>query len=844
MGIQAAAALSILIITLGLEGALHVSRPLALSRDGLYLALNATELATAALSICACVCIPRRPSVFHRGRAVDKQYTISAINRWTWAWASEYLTLARVKRSLVVEDVPTLHYGMRSKNLQSRFSSMKQRSKLWNTLLVAHRFEIAKQWLLSLAQGIVQFAPQLAMYKLLILLEARSEGVPVAKIAWAWVSSLGLSIIVAAWMETEMHWLALANLGLPIRTELSALIFAKSMRRKDVKETSKKSSSESPVQSEKPKEDVPKSQQSTINLIAVDVKRIADLATFQFIFSQTVAKLGASMVFLIHLIGWKSLLAGLAVSALTTPLNIVASRCYSKSQVELMTARDRKMAVITEALQGIRQIKFSALERQWQARIRDRREEELAAQKKTFLWDVVLITVWILGPLLLSAVSLSLYAVIHGDLTPSIAFTTITIFSQIEAVLAIIPELTVEGLEAWISAKRIGEYLEAKEKYDYTLSDPEITFENASIAWPSDTEDDDPEKFVLRSLNLRLPMKELSVVSGRTGTGKTLLLASILGEAELISGVIKVPKAPSADERHDAKANEHNWIIDSAIAYVAQIPWIENTTIRENVLFGLPFQVDRYNKVIATCALAKDLDMLPDGELTDIGANGINLSGGQRWRISFARALYSRAGILILDDIFSAVDAHVGRHLFEEALTGDLGQGRTRILVTHHVNLCLPKTKYSVLLGGGTLEHAGFVEQLRRTDTLKKALDQSENTQKKEEVKDETQLTELGEADGDTLQRILRRATEISIVDGSRELDATSKVQPKIFTEEEKRETGSIKFGVYKEYMESSGGLLAWLPILLMFLGHQALTLGRVSTPTAIKLNFPLLLLA
>ena len=256
---------------------------------------------------------------------------------------------------------------------------------------------------------------------------------------------------------------------------------------------------------------------------------------------------------------------------------------------------------------------------------------------------------------MLSAVSLAVYGLLHGGLLPSVAFTTITIFAQIESVLAIIPELTAQALEAWVSAFRIGEYLGGPEQDDYITPNEDIVFENASIAWPSDSEQQQADRFMLRSITFRLPKKELTVISGKTGSGKTLLLASFLGEAELMAGKIKVPKAPSVKDRHDHKANKSDWIIDSATAYVAQIPWIENATIKDNILFGLPYDAGRYKKTLSSCALIKDFDMLPDGELTDIGANGINLSGGQRWRISFARALYSRAGILILDDIFSAV---------------------------------------------------------------------------------------------------------------------------------------------------------------------------------------------
>ena len=259
---------------------------------------------------------------------------------------------------------------------------------------------------------------------------------------------------------------------------------------------------------------------------------------------------------------------------------------------------------------------------------------------------------------------------------------------------------------------------------------------------------------------------------------------------------------------------------------MAQIPFIENATIRDNILFGLPFDAGRYRKVLSVCALEKDLAMLPDGELTDIGANGINLSGGQRWRISFARAMYSRAGILILDDIFSAVDAHVGRQLFEEALTGELGVGRTRILVTHHVQLCLSRTKYSVSLGEGTVAHAGFVEDLKRTGSLADILKLEEEHGEQEE---KTMLPDDDEELGNTLQKVFSRRSERSVRIDEGEIDVKAKAQPKKFTEDEKRETGSIKLGIYKEYLTTSGGLKLWLPLVCFYISYMVLVLGRVS---------------
>lgn len=323
---------------------------------------------------------------------------------------------------------------------------------------------------------------------------------------------------------------------------------------------------------------------------------------------------------------------------------------FTKAQSRLMKVRDKKLVIVTEALQGIRQIKFSAQEQQWQDKIGVVRTEELASQWRVFCLDTSLIAIWILGPVMLSAVSLAVYAYIHGSLSAAVAFTSLSVFDSLQMALAVIPELVSDGLEAYVSVNRINEYLGAPEKEAKILSSPAIIFQDASIAWPSDVEDDD--RFVLRHIDVEFPKHELSVISGATGSGKSLLLASLIGEADQLSGSVSRPDPPLATDRYDYMANKSDWILNSAIAFVAQIPWIENATIRDNILFGLPFDKGRYKKVLHSCALQKDLDIMPDGDQTDIGANGINLSGGQRWRVSFARALYSRAEILVLDDVF------------------------------------------------------------------------------------------------------------------------------------------------------------------------------------------------
>jgi ABC-type multidrug transport system fused ATPase/permease subunit len=680
-----------------------------------------------------------------------------------------------------------------------------------------------------------------------------------------WSDVVRIQNVTYRWTLTNRtRFVGEVYMQIPMRIQVPSVIFAKSMRKKDIKGAAKKtdkalddqvSSEENSLIKKDDAEDeddeideLKKSRQGVVNLVGVDTKRMADFAILHNYLFGAIIKLGIAFYFLYRIVGWQSLLVGLACQLLFMPLNIYFSKRYTVFQDKLMKARDRKLAVVNEALTGIRQIKFSALEQKWHKKIMGTRENELKTLWQTMMADVVLISLWIAGPVLLSAGCIVTHALIYGSLDPATAFTTVSLLTRIEGTLSYLPELTTNGLDAWVSFKRIRDYLAASEKEAIVKDGDRIAFDDATIAWPSDEIDEDT--FKLHNVILDFPRGELSVISGRTGSGKSLLLSAILGECEVLSGSITVPRSPSVEERNDKAANQGNWILPNAVAFVSQIPWIENCSLRDNILFGLPYDEQRYQKVIDDCALTKDLGILVDGDKTEIGPNGINLSGGQCWRLTLARALYSRAGILVLDDIFSAVDAHVGKHIYENALTGSICEGRTRILVSHHVALCRPKTKYEVRLGNGGVEYAGNVEDMERTGILKKVMEEQEEAI---EVDDDDDLERT--LTSDEIQRRLssvsRRLSKTS-ANGSALQVASSKrrpskagsnralveedtnqkdgkANPKKFVEEEERETGSVRFRIYLQYLRACGGFWFWMGVVILFLGFEALLLGRVS---------------
>lgn len=554
-----------------------------------------------------------------------------------------------------MSDLPEMDHWTRAAETSADWRRRNSNRRLWLSLALAHFNSIAIQWMGILLTSLLGFGPQWVMLQLLTNLERKESGEDEGQQInnWIWVICLGVVILANSWVESMVYWLSFGHLCIPVRSQLAALIFEKSMRRKDVKGTSKSKDSSEAVVSGPAEVDeteaVNQSKQNTVNLVGVDGKRVSDFATFQYLFIGSLAKLVISLAFLVTLLGWIPLLAGFSAMLAITPLNVRYSKRYGKAQDKLMKLRDEKTAVVTEALQGIRQIKFSALEPEWESKINDVRERELASVWSVFIADTMLMFCWIASPTLLSAIALSTYALIHGQLTPSVAFVSLGVFKALELTLSVVPELTTDALDAWVSTTRIEEYLNSPDLIPISKDGPEIAFENASLAWPADEGTSEADRFVLRDVNITFPEGELSVISGKTGSGKSLMLSAILGEVDLLSGSLYVPKAPPLLERHDSKANKGNWIIPKAIAYVAQIPWIENASIQDNILFGLPYDEDRYNKTVEYTALKKDLEMLTDGGETEVGAQGVNLSGGQKWRVTLARAIYSRAGILVLE---------------------------------------------------------------------------------------------------------------------------------------------------------------------------------------------------
>ena len=454
---------------------------------------------------------------------------------------------------------------------------------------------------------------------------------------------------------------------------------------------------------------------------------------------------------------------------------------------------------------------------------------ELSRQWKAYLAETLLMMCWIAGSYVFAAVTLSSISIHEGGLRPSVAFTALAVFQRLEATLSLVPGLFTDFYDAWISCDRLERFLASTERFDDTVDDDFVAFEDAFVDWPS--EDQSPRHAKLHSLDFKFPKDALSIIAGPTGSGKSLLLSAIVGEADIISGTVRRPRSSFTSYEQGSEFPSTNWIIPNTMALVAQTPWIENATIRDNILFGLPLAESRYRRILESCALLQDLGTMEDGDMTEVGAHGIGLSGGQRSRLSLARALYSRAEVLVIDDVFSAVDTHVGRHILDHALTGEVAHQRAIILATHSLQLCLPKSTFVVMLNDGTAEFAGPSTDVPQRFFSKPIDDMSKGD-------DEGMTSAAMDEDSLTIAGI-RKKTAFTLENSQSDLSAVSsdysaliktKVdkpnnEPKTLVQEEGREKGRVKLSVYRAYLATAGAWpwLHWLVVISLLLGCVSL---------------------
>ncbi|GAN04018.1 multidrug resistance-associated ABC transporter [Mucor ambiguus] len=746
-------------------------------------------------------------------------------------WCTKVVQVVSDKKAqLSDKDLPTLTPSFRAHNLFYTLGSSRG-DNLILRLIKGNSGAMIMQVGLSFFASVLYYAPAFFMNRLLQFLQDYNDGVdfehPV-QYGVLIVLGMGASIVVLGIFVSQQWYYASCAVQAKVRSMLHVEIYRKSLRRRDLSVADVKDKDSSATETkENEKEDAAASSAGAIvNLMGTDASRIAEFCALWFVILSAPIELMIGIYFLYQLIGM-ACIYGLLIMVFILPVNHFNSKYFAKTQDRLMKARDKRVSLMTEVLQGIRQIKFFAWETNWEKRVMEARDAELAQLAITYINGIFFSLVWQGAPILVTLVSFFVFTKIQGnELTAPIAFTVISIFSELRFALNVIPETMIQSIQAYSSIKRIQKFLDEDEIESAVPQNPhqkvELSFDNATIGWKAPgTSDGDvtdnnssnvEDSFILKEITAKFPNDELSLISGATGAGKTLMLLGLLGESVLLDGKVACPRVPLADTIESeigsatADIDPEDWILDRALAYVSQTPWLQNASIRNNILFGLPYIESRYKETLSACALDKDMSILEDGDRTEIGEKGITLSGGQKARVALARAVYSRAKNVLMDDVLSAVDAHTAKHLYEQCLMGPLMKHRTRVLVTHHVRLCLKGCGLLVHITGGRASHVGSPAELRESGLLAQIIEEEDQQAEQE----------------DTEEKAVEQVKPLAADEDEEEETAA-----RTLIEEEGRASGAVKFRLYKVYFGMVGKTFFWIIMCLIVFGGRAIEIGE-----------------
>ncbi|KAF9203873.1 hypothetical protein BGZ49_005929 [Haplosporangium sp. Z 27] len=669
-------------------------------------------------------------AVFYEGRKVSSEISASFLSWITFNWMND-LILSGYERALELDVLPSLTEKMRARPVYRIFARTSNRRDIWINFVF------------GVVSSIAGFGVPYFISKLLTYIDEQDGP---KEIAYFYVFGMLISDIVKSLTFGQNLYYG-RRVDVRLRAMLGAEVYAKALRRKDM----------SGIVTEGTKKGGRSDTGMIANLMAVDANCIASLGSTIFFIYTSPIEIIISVVMLYSILGISSLV-GLAVMLITFPLHHYAAKKFSRIQAQMMEARDRRVGLMSELLQGIRMIKFFT----WENNIRKR------------------------------------------------------IMGLLEA------KVSIRRIEAFLDEEEISKY--SNNTHESTLTEnlvyspaigsqqtraiTTIGFTNATFKWHTKTSAAMPRKqdisnttgvFMLKNLTIKFPVGKLSLVCGATGSGKTSLLMALLREMDLISGSVDLPLATTK------VINTNTGYIPGTLAYVSQYPWLQQASIRENILFGSPFELERYQNVLEACALLPDLDSFEHGDLTEIGENGITLSGGQKQRVALARAMYSRAQHLLFDDCLSAVDSHTAGHLFENCLKGPLMNGRTRILVTHHIRLCLRDATYVALLKDGSLALTGTPVKLIRSGLLSEILER--NGLMEEENSNPNPPTLTTEHVINHKGSSLRNAVSPKL---------KKPKEAKKLVDEEARSRGKVKLMVYNAYLKACGGAGFWIVLVFM----------------------------
>ncbi|TCD68817.1 hypothetical protein EIP91_009684 [Steccherinum ochraceum] len=719
----------------------------------------------------------------------NPEQTASVWSLWVYSFMDPVIFLAYRIPHLSLDQLPPLSDYDRTKNLVKRsfkhldpFLAGRKRH-LFSGLLVVFRWEYVTLTVLICARVVSSFASPLGVNRLLNYMETDGEDAFVRP--WFWIVWLFMGPAIGSVTFQRYHFVT-TRVVVQAQGILTQLLFDHALRirvKADTQsnasapvtsdtvslaeESSSNTSGENTVSgnadgeqgevssaslaSTTTKEEEEKtSLVGKLNTLATaDMESLMNGRDFLFVILYIPLQLVLCVVFLYQILGW-SAYVGLAVIALMFPIPGLMTSRIQQTQVEKMKKTDARVQSVTEIMNVIRMIKLFGWESKVNDQIADKREEELVYVRRFKLLELANGVTNFLLPCVTMVVTFSLYTlVMKQTLTASVVFSSMVVFDllrdQLHTMFGLLPDL----IQARVSLDRMNDFLHNTELIDEFADKPgsanqlsieasvpdssTIGFRDASFTWSSRngggrTPGSNSRHFTLRiDDELTFKRGQINLIVGATGTGKTSLLMALLGEMHYI------PSGPTS---------YFNLPRYGGVAYASQESWVQNETIKDNILFGSSYDEERYNKVIKQCGLERDLTLFEAGDQTEVGEKGLTLSGGQKARITLARAVYSSADILLLDDVLAALDVHTAKWIVDKCFQGDLIRGRTILLVTHNVAMTSSIADFIVSMGsnGCILSQGSLSSALAKDKKLSKEL--TEETKQIEKIEHEVDPVE------------------------------------------------------------------------------------------------------
>ncbi|XP_047061267.1 ABC transporter C family member 3-like [Lolium rigidum] len=541
-----------------------------------------------------------------------------------------------------------------------------------------------------------------------------------------------------------------------------------------------------------------------INLISVDADRVGCFSLYMHDLWLVPLQVAMALFILYSTLGVASF-AALGATVLFMLANVPPMQMQGKFQRKLMECKDVRMKATSEILRNMRILKLQGWEMKFLSKIIDLRHKEESCLKKYLYTSTVATFVFWGGPTFVAVVTFGTCMLLGIPLESGKVLSALATFRVLQKPIYNLPDTISVMIQTKVSLERIASFLCLEElPMDAVLrlpsgkSDVAIEVSNGFFSWDASS-----EVSTLNDLNFQARQGTRVAVCGTVGSGKSSLLSCILGEMPKLSGEVKTC---------------------GTMAYVSQSAWIQSGKIQDNILFGKEMDSEKYDRVLESCSLKKDLEILPFGDKTIIGERGINLSGGQKQRIQIARALYEDTDIYLFDDPFSAVDAHTGSHLFKECLLGALGS-KTVVYVTHQIEF-LPAADLILVMKGGRIAQAGkYNEILGSGEELMEMVGAHQGALAALDVIDIAN----GGSEAFSSSGAASLSKSLSTAEGKDKLNGkedVEKVQSGQLVQEEEREKGRVGFWVYWKYLTLAyGGALVPFVLIAQTL-FQVLQIG------------------